>query len=298
MMLEQAQGDRIVVIEDEAAHRMVLETWLRFEGYDVVCARSAEEGLELIWEQRPALVMLDLVLPGMSGFELLERKAIDPALMDVGVIIISSLEGDRERLAGLRLGAFDFLPKPFQPMELSARVRNYVERDRITQALALQARTDSLTGLYTRRAFEQAYDEALRQARRYGVPMSVVAVDIDHFKEVNDDHGHAAGDEVLRRVSELLRATVREADIVARFGGEEFVVVLPHTDCAGAAVLAEKLRASVEAERVEAIGRNCTVSLGVVSWDPGAGEAGDLLARADVLLYEAKASGRNRVVAG
>ena len=318
-----AEGALIVVIEDEAEHRMQVQKVLRFHGYRVLWAASAAEGLEVMRREQPMLVMLDLNFApgGMDGFELLQVKAEEPAIAEVPVVIISMRKDERDRVKGLRLGATDYLNKPFSPMELGARVGNLVairEREialgKAKAALEVanleleeMATTDALTGVANRRHFEASWSEQVAQAERYPEhALSLISLDIDHFKSVNDSFGHAVGDAVLKRVSEALASQVRASDLVGRMGGEEFSVALMHTDLTGALALAEKLRMAVEQlpipelESAEVLpnkedrGRSCTISVGVVSTSSGLALR-VLPELADRALYAAKHGGRNRV---
>ncbi|MHB8509494.1 MAG: GGDEF domain-containing response regulator [Candidatus Dormibacteria bacterium] len=325
-----AEPALILIIEDEAEHRMQVQKVLRFHGYRVVSAESAEDGLEMMRSERPALVMLDLNFApgGMDGFDLLEVKASDPAIADLRVVVISTRKDERDRVRALRLGATDYLDKPFSPMELAARVRNLVrdrERELALNAANAQlgeaneqlmganlelgrvATTDALTGVPNRRHFEASWSQQVAQAERHPEhALSVISLDIDKFKSINDNFGHAAGDAVLKRVCQTLVEQVRASDLVGRMGGEEFNVAMAHTEIEGAGSLAEKLRATVEALRIPELEaaevlagkedrvRNCTISVGVASTSTGTRPA-DLLVVADRALYAAKHGGRNRV---
>ena len=301
MIITPRGGEHILVVEDEAHHALLLEAWLRFESYDVVSVRSAEAALPHIERLHPLLVLLDLVLDfgggTMDGFQFLERRHEDPALSENAVIITSSLRGERDQLRGLRLGAADYLTKPFRPMEVSARVRNTIDGELAKRELRSLSSVDTLTGVASLLRFNQDWTTACLKARRHGYPTSVIMIDIDHFKSVNDQHGHAAGDEVLRAVAGTMREQMRESDLLGRTGGEEFTVLLTDTKAEGALLLAEKLRSAVEGTHIEALGRSCTISVGVASWPDC--DLTALREEADRAMYHAKRLGRNQVrVAG
>jgi diguanylate cyclase (GGDEF)-like protein len=259
-------------------------------------------------ENPPDLVLCDLVMPGFDGLKFLGLKASRKELEQIPVIILTA-EDDLDRKAEiLERGASDYVTKPFHEKELLARVRIHTKlkllqdelREMNTQLEAL-AVTDVLTGLSNRRRLMTRLDEEVARARRYKTPLSVVMIDIDHFKQVNDTYGHAMGDEVLRNIGTMLKANVRNTDLAARYGGEELTLVLPHTDLAAAVQVAENLRqkfANIE-HILDGATLNKTASMGVAARDGETDmpDAENLLKLADEALYRAKQNGRNRVEA-
>jgi diguanylate cyclase (GGDEF)-like protein len=303
---------RILIVDDNALIRSEIKAVLMKDG-SYSRFMEAADGLtafKTIMETPPDLVLCDLVMPGFDGLKFLGLKASRKELEQIPVIILTA-EDDLDRKAEiLERGASDYVTKPFHEKELLARVRIHTklkllqdelrEKNVLLETLAV---TDSLTGLANRRRLMARLEEEVARARRYKTPLAVVMIDIDHFKQVNDVHGHAMGDEVLRNIGAMLKAGVRATDLAARYGGEELTLVLPHTDIPAALLVAENLRekfAGLE-HRLDGATLKKTISLGVAACD-GQGEipsAEDLLKHADEALYRAKQNGRNRVeVAG
>ncbi|HEX7554601.1 MAG TPA: diguanylate cyclase [Geothrix sp.] len=303
---------RILIVDDNALIRSEIKAVLMKDG-GFSHFMEASDGLtafKIIMETPPDLVLCDLVMPGFDGLKFLGLKASRTELEQIPVIILTA-EDDLDRKAEiLERGASDYVTKPFHEKELLARVRIHTklkllqdelrEKNVLLETLSV---TDVLTGLANRRRLMTRLEEEVARARRYKTPLAVVMIDIDHFKQVNDVHGHAMGDEVLRNIGAMLKAGVRTTDLAARYGGEELTLVLPHTDIPAATMVAENLREKfAEFEhRLDGIALKKTVSMGVTARD-GQGDvpsAEDLLKHADEALYRAKQNGRNRVeVAG
>jgi diguanylate cyclase (GGDEF)-like protein len=273
-------------------------------------AQNGKEAVEKTKDSTPDLVILDVMMPEMDGMEACRLIKEDPATRDIPVIFLSARDETELKVSGLSLGANDYISKPFKAEELIARVdvaiRLKRERDQLrasaqeatTRAEVAQERavTDALTGLLNRYGLQHILAREHAEARRYTRPLSCLIIDLDNFKAVNDTYGHVAGDLALQQIAGILREAVRRSDTVFRYGGEEFLVLLPETDLDGAAALGEKIRATASArpfgdgERVF----NLTLSAGATSLC--AGESGnDMIARADMALYHAKERGRNRV---
>ena len=299
---------RILIVDDNALIRSEIKAVLMKDG-SFSHFMEAADGLtafKTIMETPPDLVLCDLVMPGFDGLKFLGLKASRKELEQIPVIILTA-EDDLDRKAEiLERGAQDYVTKPFHEKELLARVRIHTklkllqdelrEKNVLLETLSV---TDVLTGLANRRRLMTRLEEEVARARRYRTPLSVVMIDIDHFKQVNDVHGHAMGDVVLRNIGAMLKSSVRTTDLAARYGGEEFTLVLPHTDIPAALQVAENLRerfAELE-HRLDGVTVKKTVSMGVTARD-GQGEmpsAEDLLKHADEALYRAKQGGRNRV---
>lgn len=296
-------GDRastVLLVDDSRIVLHLLETILEPE-YRVLRAQSGQEALAVALERQPDLILLDVVMPGMDGFEVLSHLRAEPRTEDIPVIFLTALSGEAGEVRGLTSGAVDFITKPIHPAAVRARVRTHVElkvaRDRLRD-LSLK---DGLTGIANRRRFDLALEREWFRALRYGRPLSLIMADIDFFKAFNDHHGHPAGDACLQAVAGALsRASLRASDVVARYGGEEFVALLPETDHAGALAVAERIQAEVAALGLahgfsEACGQ-VTLSMGVATRVPEReGHPEDLLESADARLYAAKWSGRNRI---
>jgi two-component system, cell cycle response regulator len=291
----------VLVAEDSLVIRAVLAEQLTSRGYRVVEADDGEQAVAVFRRERPDVVLLDVEMPRLDGHEVLASLKHDPELADVPVVFVTSRVTTEDVVEGLRLGAHDYLRKPFEPSELLARVNAAVRIKSLQDELRLRnaelelaSRTDALTGLPNRRHLE----ERLRRLAEPGQELSVLLLDVDRFKRVNDEHGHAAGDEVLRAIAGRLRGAARAGDLAGRWGGEEFLVVLPATGPAEAAALGERARAAIAVSPVplEPDSLWVTASVGVASGVDDGWEG--LVRRADIGLYAAKEGGRDRVVAG
>jgi diguanylate cyclase (GGDEF)-like protein len=281
-------------------------------------ATSGPDALRLARQNPPDLVLLDIEMPGMSGFEVCTAMKESPTLADVPIIFITSHDGGDEEVTGLSLGGVDFIGKPPRSAQVVARVRMHLRMKQMADALRSAAYTDGLTGVANRRHFDEALHREWLRAQRACTPLSLVMADIDTFKLYNDHYGHQAGDRCLQVVALALRhALHRPADLAARYGGEEFAVLLPETDGAGARYLALQLQDAVAdlklAHASSPVARHVSLSIGVSSFDQDSngwvGQPGDsrfnslgtrasmadLVAAADQALYAAKAGGRNCV---
>ncbi len=293
---------RVLVVDDSPLIRTVVRRQLEIHGFAVVEAGDGSAALELARTDAPDVVILDIEMPGLDGRSVLQTMQHDDKLAHVPVIFLTGRTDLGDVIAGLDSGAHDYLAKPFEPGELLARVRGAVRVKQLTDELRRQnlrleqlARTDVLTGLPNRRHLEERLRAAISQSVRHGQPVSVAILDVDRFKSINDDLGHAAGDTVLVEVATRMTRGSRLEDVVGRWGGEEFLAVLPVTDAAGAVQAAERLRAVVAATPVpigNGEGRVVTISAGCAL---AAGDLDDVVRRADEALYEAKAAGRNTV---
>ncbi len=288
----------IVVADDEDDARDALSIILQPE-YDVTVARDGEDAVERVRAEHPDLVLMDLFMPRLDGLKALERMRNDPATADIPVIFVSADADDSVKARTFELGAVDYLQKPFSDRELRARVERTLRLARSQTALRELAQTDPLTGLANLRAFRGRLEDELKRARRYRTPLTAVMADMDYLKPINDELGHAAGDRAIAAVATVIRAELRETDFGARYGGDEFVILLPHTSADEGRVLAERICARLKQTVVDVGGR--TVPLGAsfgVSCLPedGAELAADaLVAAADAALYRAKRAGRGRV---
>lgn len=282
----------LVADDDELVRRIVLRT-LERAGFQVIAAADGEEALLLLREVHPDVLLLDIVMPGLDGYEVCRRvRAAGPTAPPV--IFLTSRASTEERVVGLDSGAVDYVVKPFDPLELVARVRAAIRTKSLVDTLAESAGIDGLTGLLNRGQLDVRLGEAIAFACRYGKPLSCAMVDLDDFKLVNDRLGHAAGDECLQAVSRLLRNAVRGSDVVGRYGGDEFVLLLPDTDVEGACALGEKLLRLLAALAAPVPVR---ASVGVAQWDAEMSRPDELFRAADRALYRAKRRGRNRVAA-
>jgi diguanylate cyclase (GGDEF)-like protein len=300
-------GARVVVVEDDPNYREVLASALARGGYEVQSAADGAAGLVLIRKSLPDAVLLDWVLPILDGGALTRAIKSDPALSRVLVIIASARGEGPMRAEGIEIGADDYLVKPVDIGELLARLhsgltlrRLQAELEEKNRELARLAATDPLTGLPNRRSFDANLERQAVGARRYDDALSLVLLDIDEFKAVNDRFGHDIGDEVLREVGRRLREACRAGDMVARIGGEEFALILTRTSADGATAAAERTRSLISDAPVatSAGALEVTVSAGVAWAGAETGlDAQQLYRSADEALYAAKRQGRNRVAA-
>ncbi|MDG9931207.1 MULTISPECIES: diguanylate cyclase [unclassified Pseudomonas] len=266
-------------------------------------AGSGEQALRMALGERPDLILLDVHMPLMDGFEVCRRLKQNPLTADIAVIFLTALDEETDEEFGLNLGAIDYIAKPFSPAILRARVRNHLLAQK--QRLQLQRLTqlDGLTGIANRRRFDQALALQWQRLAELAQPLGLLMVDVDGFKAYNDYYGHLAGDEVLRGVAETLEGHMRRHDdLAARYGGEEFACILPATDLEQAAEVAEAIREAVVDLCIPHAGSPVSdwvsVSIGCASVVPAAESTPrELLAAADDRLYRAKSEGRNRVVA-
>lgn len=300
-----------LIVDDSRVVRESLRRVLVARGLfdEVLEAADGTEALDVLAREIAGgidLVLCDLVMPGVDGFQLLARLQADRRLADVPVIVLTGQDDLETKVQALESGASDYLIKPFADAELVARVKVHrnlkLLREELQEAnerLRELAIRDPLTGVFNRRHWRGLLLRELERCRRYRRPVSVVMADVDHFKSVNDRHGHVAGDLVLTRVARTLLEGVRHHDSVGRFGGEEFVVLLPETGIEAAAAVAERLREAVAALAFDGLeDLRVHLSLGVAEGRCTTPEEGDILvAAADEALYEAKRAGRDRVVA-
>jgi diguanylate cyclase (GGDEF)-like protein len=292
----------ILLIEDSPSYRAeirrVVENAQLFK--EILEAEDGLRGLGLLTKAAPDVVLCDLEMPGLDGEKLL---SCNPS--GVPFLFLTASQDATRKVRLLENGACDFIAKPCDPAELVARLKLHLKL-RLLQSelreknleLEKQSRTDAVTGLRNRRYIDEFLAVECLRARRYGAPLSVLMADLDHFKQVNDRYGHPAGDAVLRGMAHLLEGTLRAADVGGRYGGEEFVVILPQTDLEGAAEFGERLRSAVDSTSFEISGEapiHVTLSAGAAELDAKMARPEDLVAAADAALYEAKGAGRNRV---
>ncbi|MBW7861583.1 MAG: diguanylate cyclase [Rhodocyclaceae bacterium] len=292
----------ILVVDDAPENLRVMTSVLK-DHYKVKVATSGERALAVAGgAERPDLILLDVVMPGMDGYEVCERLKADPDTAEIPVIFVTSRDDEEDEEHGLAAGAIDYIVKPIRPSIVQARVRNHIELKRSRDLLQRLTTVDHLTGIHNRRRFDEYLDIEWRRAARDRDPVALIAIDIDHFKAYNDHYGHPRGDECLVAVARtLFDVAARPTDLVARCGGEEFACVLPATDIESALELAERMLARVRAldlpHAASPLQGRVSVSMGVAAAVPQAGSSPEgLIELADKALYEAKASGRNRVI--
>jgi diguanylate cyclase (GGDEF)-like protein len=291
---------KLLVVDDQAINIQVLHQAFASD-YPVFMATSGAQALALCASKLPDLVLLDVSMPGMDGFEVCARLKADPSTRDIPVIFVTAHNDEGSETRGLEAGAVDFIFKPINPSIVRARVKAHITLKLQTDLLRSWAYMDGLTGVHNRRHFDEQLAAEWGRAVRSNGALSVVLLDVDFFKRYNDRYGHQAGDDCLRRVAATIKASLkRSGDQVARYGGEEFVCMLPETDLAAAMQVAQTIRQAILALQIEhadsVAAPVVTVSLGVCSKSSSAsGSAERLLKLADAQLYAAKGGGRNQV---
>jgi two-component system, cell cycle response regulator len=288
----------VLIIEDHPDQRDLLAIVLQREGYKVVTAANGLEALEKLEQDEVHIALSDIMMPKMDGFELINKIRSNSALRHIYIILITARIQEGDRVRGLDLGADDYITKPFSFSELLARVRVGSRVVQYQQHLEYQTQIDSLTGLFNRRAFEKKIGEEFERSKRYGHPLSVVILDIDNFKKINDTYGHHGGDAALVRISEILRERSRRSDFPSRFGGEEFVLVLPETDQDSAIQVARKFHEEIRSCSFGTVDKPfvLTVSMGLTSSTKKEySDWREMVADADCALYQAKNTGKDRI---
>jgi two-component system, cell cycle response regulator len=284
----------VLIADDDGVTRAMVSSWLRRAGYDVVAACDGDEALEVATARLPDLLLVDVTMPGLDGYEVC-RAVQAASAVPPPVIFLTAHAHTDARVAGLDAGAVDYVVKPFDMAELIARVRAALRTKAVRDGFIEQATRDGLTGLLNRREIDTQVAAAVCLAQRHERPLSCLMLDIDHFKQINDRLGHAAGDEVLRQAAARITSVCRASDVVGRYGGEEFVLLLPETLAADAITTGDKLRRVLSEApiRWEGVEVPITASVGVALWGGQMTPAG-LYAAADHALYQAKELGRNR----
>ncbi len=306
-MLSEAVPIRILIADDSAISRRLLEAALRKWGYEVVVASDGNEAWEhLQRDDAPRLAILDWMMPGLSGPEVCRRVRARQNEHYTYILLVTSRSQKEDLIQGMEAGADDYLTKPFDQHELNVRLgpgRRILElQEALLEAQAAlreQATTDALTSLWNRRMILLILERELARTEREATPLGVLVGDLDHFKQVNDTHGHLAGDAVLREAAQRMKASCRNYDSVGRYGGEEFLLILPGCDAHAAERQAERLRAAIESQPVETPDETLAVtcSFGATSVPPGKLATPEgVIQVADNALYQAKKRGRNRVV--
>ncbi|MGE5492873.1 MAG: diguanylate cyclase [Actinomycetota bacterium] len=305
---------RILVIEDVKASLLVYSSCLRASGATVIAAESGYQALEAFERENPDLILLDVMLPDIDGFEVARRiRRMEKPGNWTPIIFVSAKTSDEYLEQGIAAGGDDYIYKPVSEVVLRAKVKAMQRIVQMRTSLVVLARkldsanqelqrlssSDGLTGLPNRRLFDETLEREWRRARREGAEITLMMCDVDHFKAYNDTYGHQAGDDCLKQVALTLRqALERGADLAARYGGEEFAIILPGTGLDGALIVAHKMLNGIRELRIPHTGSpfgQVTASIGIASMVPGEGPAEALIEAADQALYRAKREGRNRV---
>ena len=289
---------KILVVDDDPYSARLVDSCLRAAGFMSSYCSDSTKALSVIEAELPDLIILDVVMPAIDGFALCRRVREHPALQLTPIIFVTRKGDVEQRVRGLEVGGNDYIAKPFEPRELVARVRSHLSRLSTLREMAIR---DGLTRCFNHKYFKLRLDQEMQRAKRYKMELTMAMLDIDHFKNVNDSHGHPVGDMVLAYLSSIILASVRSTDVVARYGGEEFAILLVQASAAEAGVIANRMR-----ERIASSGFTVpkddggelkiplTVSMGVTQQLP-TDDLAALIRRADECLYESKRGGRNRV---
>lgn len=300
-------GFLVLVVDDNPQNLQVLAAIIEECGGDSILAMSGKEALESIQIEEPDLILLDVMMPEMDGYELCQKLKNDPIysrFSGIPVIFITAKTDSSDIINGFKAGGVDYIAKPFVSEVLKMRILTHVNLYRAKKELSVAidklqiiSVTDPLTNLYNRRHVILRMEDEILQIKRYGGEFSIILCDIDFFKRINDTHGHDCGDMVLKRTASLLKEVAREQDIAGRWGGEEFLIVLPKTSNEGAVLLAERMRKSIEDEEIiyKDFSVRITLTLGVSTYVHGE-RLDDTIKRADLAMYRGKENGRNKVV--
>jgi len=302
----------ILIVDDTPANLLLLTQLLNAQSYDVRPVTQGAMTLTVARTLHPDLILLDIRMPDMDGYAVCQQLKADPETSQIPVIFISALDDVEDKVRAFECGGVDYVTKPFQPLEVLARVRTHLalaqartaleEANReLQRALAREAelaRIDWLTGVYNRSYF---YELAVREfaiATRYERPLAIGMIDVDHFKQINDRYGHLVGDQVLRSIAQTIAHQIRTTDCIGRFGGEEFILLLPNTDTIASLTLAERLRTTIGGLVIHTDKGDVsvTISIGITGRQPADTTIERTIDRADQALYVAKQQGRNCVV--
>ncbi len=305
----------ILVVDDDADTVATISTWLKGKGFRVITAATGAEALALAGEERPQVALLDVRLPDISGIEVARKLQAHERTSGIALVFVTGRQESRVRSECFEAGAEDFVTKPFDFIEVETRLRAVLRKKDLRDELQRANRalrqankalkklliTDEKTKLHNYRFFKERIVEEFKRASRYGNPLSCIMIDLDHFKEINDTLGHHIGDRVLEEFGRILTDQARETDLVVRYGGEEFIVLLPHTDARRAMTVAERIRRATSSRTFTAdeAPLKLTVSCGVATYptNPEIRDEEDLVRTADEALYAAKHAGRNRTEA-
>jgi diguanylate cyclase (GGDEF)-like protein len=286
---------RVLVVDDDPDKLSLLEMALTMAGYEVRTARDGEEGFASISSFQPDLVVSDVMMPRMNGYDLVRKIRENPQTKFIPIILqtAAGLRAADERL-GSEVGALGYITDPTDLDLLLSRARTLLEFKAYLDTCEEDALTDHLTGLANRRRFERLLEKEVSRTSRYGHAFCLLMLDIDYFKQVNDNYGHEAGDEVIKSLAKTLQEGTRGVDLAARIGGEEFAIILTETNLESALEVAERLRVAIRGIQVAGVGQ-IAASFGVAECPSSAQTARELLATADAALYRAKREGRDRV---
>jgi len=302
-MEKSGKETNILIVDDEVGVRDSMHEFIEMAGYQSTMASRAEEAINLLQKNNIQVVITDIMLPGMGGLELTKLIKRD---FNSDVIVMTGYSGDYSYEEAINMGASDFVIKPVRLEELLLRLKRVLkereltqERVRMMEKLQRLAITDGLTKLHNSRSFYSQLEVEVDRFNRYKHPLSLLLLDIDHFKQYNDNFGHLEGDKVLVKISQLIRSCLRKLDTAYRYGGEEFTVILPETSCEEAELVAERIRTTIQTEKFKprnAKELSITISIGTTQYDAQE-QLSTFIQRADKAMYLSKQKGRNKVTA-
>ena len=291
------ENKTILIVDDTIANLDVLVELL--DAYDVIDATNGKDALEIVKEEKVDLILLDIMMPEMDGYEVCKRLKSNEKTKDIPVIFITAKTDEESIAKAYDVGGSDYVRKPFLPKELLSRIKKELKLQDIMQELKLLALTDSLTKLYNRRFFIDASQTFLEVAKRENSPLSLLMIDIDKFKNINDTYGHQIGDEIIKLLAKIMLEGERKSDMSCRYGGEEFVILLPNTSLQEAQYVAQKIKNRVESSHFKTPEQDevtFTISIGIATVNlVDEINIEKMLKRADDALYEAKEKGRNQI---
>jgi diguanylate cyclase (GGDEF)-like protein len=304
---------KILLVEDSKTQAKTLEDFLKKQGYEVMWVEDGKSAIKAASTKPIDLILLDLVLPDINGDEVCRWLKLNKGTRGIPIIMLTVKSSLSDKVSGLKAGADDYMPKPFNESELNARIyaclRTKALQDELKQKnqeledllkkVNILAETDPLTGLLNRRRFGNFLEKEFAMTRRYKTPLSCIMVDIDKFKSINDEFGHSVGDSVLQEIAQIIRKTFREIDIIARWGGEEFVILLPRVKKEGALESAKRFKEIIVKHTFSKISdKKITISIGVASApNPSIDSEDALINASDSAMYDAKRKGRDRIEA-
>jgi len=290
---------KILVVDDNWDNLLLLEAQLHRMGLKSILANHAQKAIETAISEQPDLILLDVMMPDLNGFEACQRLKADNRTSSIPIIFISARADTIDKITGLELGAIDYITKPFNLGELRARIGVVLRIIELQEKNLALANYDELTGLINRRHFFELFKREILQAKMKSHVMALMLLDVDHFKSINDTYGHLAGDVILKQTGKILRENLYPLDVAARYGGEEFTVLMPDTSLDKAKKAAERLRGIIDRWQwvVSDNPLSVTISIGLVALDPNhIIDSRDMVGKADAALYAAKHKGRNCVV--
>lgn len=296
--MENFTDTKILLVEDTPSILRALEIQLEKVGYSYLSAHNGKDALEILkTEENIGLIISDWVMPIMDGYELLKEVKKEEKYQNVPFLMLTVKESGEDATNALEAGAIDYVRKPYKPAELVARIGNLLKNWKISETLKKEATHDGLTGIYNHKYFKDCFKAEVNRVKRYGGDLSLILFDIDHFKNFNDQHGHQIGDFILSHLSKFVLRNIRSVDLLCRYGGEEFALILPSTNIEGAEILAGRLQNKIEQAIFESnnVEFEITCSFGVTCWSNQKDTVESLIKEVDEALYQSKNEGRNRV---